>query len=104
MSITKETVAKVAKLARLTNNPSEEFLDKYTKDLSSIIDYINELQNLDTNGVLPTDGIRTIKIQDLREDIVTSGIEYQKVRQNIIDNFPTKQGNLLLLPGIFEES
>jgi aspartyl-tRNA(Asn)/glutamyl-tRNA(Gln) amidotransferase subunit C len=105
MSITKDTVAKVAKLARLSNNPDEEFLTKYTGELSSIIEYINQLQEVDTTGISPTDGIRTITVNQLREDTAPIDIEeYNKIRQNIINNFPTKQGNLLVLPGIFDEN
>lgn len=105
MSITKATVAKVAKLARLSNNPDEAFLDKYTGELSSIIEYINQLQEVDTTGITPTDGIRTIKVNQLREDNEPSNMEeYNRIRQNIINNFPNKQGDLLVLPGIFEEN
>jgi aspartyl-tRNA(Asn)/glutamyl-tRNA(Gln) amidotransferase subunit C len=105
MSITKDTVAKVAKLAKLSNNPDEEFLNKYTSELSSIIDYINQLQEVDTTGISPTDGIRTINVNQLREDTPPFDTEeYNKIRQNIINNFPTKQGDLLVLPGIFEEN
>jgi aspartyl-tRNA(Asn)/glutamyl-tRNA(Gln) amidotransferase subunit C len=105
MSITQDTVAKVAKLARLSNNPSPEFLTKYTTELSSILDYINQLQEVDTNGVSPTDGIRTIKVSQLREDTPDANQEdYQRVRNNIINNFPNRQGDLLTLPGIFEEN
>lgn len=105
MSITKGTVAKVAKLARINNNPDEEFLNKYTTELSAIINYINELQEVNTDGISPTDGIRTISIDQLREDIGPVDMdEYNRIRANIIRNFPNKQGDLLLLPGIFEES
>ncbi|MGL4758629.1 MAG: Asp-tRNA(Asn)/Glu-tRNA(Gln) amidotransferase subunit GatC [Patescibacteria group bacterium] len=105
MAIDKSTVAKVAKLARINNNPDEEFLEKYSKELSSILDYINQLQEVDTSGISPVDGIRTIKINQLRED--TPDIDqtkYSRIRRNIINNFPNKQGDLLLLPGIFEEN
>jgi aspartyl-tRNA(Asn)/glutamyl-tRNA(Gln) amidotransferase subunit C len=105
MSITKDTVAKVAKLARLSNNPDEEFLNKYTGELSSIIEYINQLQEVDTTGISPTDGIRTINVSQLREDTPPINMdEYNTIRQNIINNFPNKQGDLLVLPGIFEEN
>ncbi len=105
MSITKDTVAKVAKLARINNNPDDQFLDKYTGELSQILDYINQLQEVNTAGISPIDGIRTIKIQELRSDTPAQDlVEYNRIRQNIINNFPNKQGDLLVLPGIFEES
>jgi aspartyl-tRNA(Asn)/glutamyl-tRNA(Gln) amidotransferase subunit C len=105
MSINKDTVAKVAKLARISNNPSDEFLNKYTDELSSIINYVNQLDEVDTNGILPSDGIRTINISSLREDLPAENQrEYDRIRGNIINNFPNTQGDLLVLPGIFEEN
>jgi aspartyl-tRNA(Asn)/glutamyl-tRNA(Gln) amidotransferase subunit C len=104
MSITKDTVAKVAKLARLTQNPSDEFLDKYSTELNSIIGYIDSLQEVDTKGISPMDGVRVITIDRLRADTVDKSEDYQRVRKNIINNFPTRQGDLLVLPGIFDEN
>lgn len=104
MIISNQTVAKVADLARITKNPSQEFLDKYTKELSSIIEYINQLQVVDTKNITPNDGVRTITIKDLREDqITTDPATYLRIRNNIINNFPSRQGDLLVLPSIFEE-
>jgi aspartyl-tRNA(Asn)/glutamyl-tRNA(Gln) amidotransferase subunit C len=96
-----ETVTKIAKLARLTDNPSPEFLEKYGAELGAILDYVDELQKVDTTGISPTDGIRTNHIDQLREDIVHVD---PQIRARIIANFPTKKGDLLELPGIFENS
>jgi aspartyl-tRNA(Asn)/glutamyl-tRNA(Gln) amidotransferase subunit C len=107
MSISNDTVAKVAKLARISNNPSEEFLDKYRQELSGIIEYVDQLKEIDTKGIKPTDGVRTILVEELREDVASTLVNnanYQKTRNNIISNFPNKKGNLLVLPGIFEEN
>ena len=102
--LTREDVRKIAQLARLESNPSDEFLDKFTKDLGSILEYIDVLQSVDTDGISPLDGVRTITIEELREDKVDPDQEgYLRTRNNIIRNFPTKQGDLLILPGIFEE-
>ena len=51
MAITKEQVRHVAKLARL--KLSEEELENYTKELSSILDYMEKLNELDTSNVEP---------------------------------------------------
>jgi aspartyl-tRNA(Asn)/glutamyl-tRNA(Gln) amidotransferase subunit C len=103
--ISKETVAKVAKLARISDNPSDEFLEKYSQELSPIIGYIDQLQEADTDGVLPTDGVRTISVEGLRADEPSSDkAQSLDIRNRIIANFPNKQGDLLVLPGIFEEN
>lgn len=99
------TVRKIAHLARLSQDPSPEFLDKYGRELGAILEYMEQLQELDTSGIDPFAGVRTITIDQLRADAPASDqISYGRIRQNIIDNFPNRQGDLLVLPGIFEES
>ncbi len=51
MAVTKEQVKHIAKLARLKLNNEE--LESYTKELSSILDYIEKLDELDTSKVEP---------------------------------------------------
>ena len=52
MSLTKDEVRHIAKLARL--NLSDEEVEKFTKELSSILEYVDQLQEVDTKGVEPT--------------------------------------------------
>ena len=100
------TVRKVAtKLARISDNPSPEFLEKFGQELGSILEYVDQLQEVDTTGLKPTDGLRTTTLDKLRPDEPTDDEErYARVRQNIINQFPHKNGTLLALPGIFENS
>jgi aspartyl-tRNA(Asn)/glutamyl-tRNA(Gln) amidotransferase subunit C len=94
-----QTVTKIAKLARLTDNPSPEFLEKYGRELGAILDYVEELQKVDTTGISPTDGLRSTTVNQLREDIPFVDTD---IRARIIANFPIKKGDLLEVPGIFE--
>jgi aspartyl-tRNA(Asn)/glutamyl-tRNA(Gln) amidotransferase subunit C len=48
----REQVHKVALLARLELSPEEE--DKYAVQMSSILDYFEQLSELDTTGIEPT--------------------------------------------------
>ncbi|MCS7199978.1 MAG: Asp-tRNA(Asn)/Glu-tRNA(Gln) amidotransferase subunit GatC [Caldimicrobium sp.] len=52
MSITVEEVKKIAHLARLEF--TEEEIMPFTQELSKILDYFRELQNLDTSDIEPT--------------------------------------------------
>ncbi|MEZ0343666.1 MAG: Asp-tRNA(Asn)/Glu-tRNA(Gln) amidotransferase subunit GatC [Caldimicrobium sp.] len=52
MSITPDEVKKIAHLARLEF--SEEEILAYTEELSKILDYFKELQEVDTSSVSPT--------------------------------------------------
>ncbi|NLV32477.1 MAG: Asp-tRNA(Asn)/Glu-tRNA(Gln) amidotransferase subunit GatC [Acidobacteria bacterium] len=52
MSITREEVLKMAQLARLEF--SEEELDGFTAQFQGILDYIEQLRQVDVEGVEPT--------------------------------------------------
>lgn len=66
MSITKQDVEKIATLANLAL--TEEEKDCFTGQLSSIVDYIEQLSQLDTVGVEPmshsTSGDNTYSMRD----------------------------------------
>lgn len=50
--ISKEEVKYIAKLARLGITKKEE--EKFTRELSSILDYIEKLKEVDISGIEPT--------------------------------------------------
>lgn len=97
------SVEKVAALARISKNLSQEEKQVYKNEMESILKYVDELQNTDLNGISTVVTDITNTIDDLREDVPESGQNYERVRQNIIKNFPNSNNNLLILPGIFEE-
>ena len=69
MSLSNADVAKVALLARLRLSPDE--LETFTGQLNSIVDYVAQLQELDTTGVEPlAHGIevRNVFRDDVRGD------------------------------------
>ncbi len=97
--INKQTVKKMALLARISKDLSDKELNEYAEKLDSVLSYVQELQEIDVSGVEATDIIPTCTIDDLREDEACKDQDsYQRVRQNIISNFPKKQGDLLVLP------
>lgn len=63
--LTKDQVRHIAKLARLTL--SDEEVEKFTKDLTSILDYVDMLGEVDTKGVEPTEQV-TGQTNAFRED------------------------------------
>jgi len=98
-SISTQTVKKISKsLAKLNSNPDPDFLQKYTDELSSVLNYLAQLAEVDTTNTSSTDIIPTCKISDLRDDeAYTDQAEIQSIRQRIIYNFPKSQSNLLTL-------
>jgi aspartyl/glutamyl-tRNA(Asn/Gln) amidotransferase C subunit len=98
-NITTKAVLKVANLSRLFTAADEKIVQTYQKQLGSVLNYADELSKLDVTGFSPHQAIATATINNLREDETDYGTEdYLRVRQNILNNFPTRQGDLLQLP------
>ena len=95
MSVSKEEVLHIASLSRL--NLTEQELEKYTNDLSNIVDYANELAKIDIEGVKPTAHILDIK-NVFRKDNVESSYD----REKILQNAPTKAAGCITVPKVVE--
>jgi aspartyl/glutamyl-tRNA(Asn/Gln) amidotransferase C subunit len=101
MKLTDAQVLQVAMLAKLLSQEDPQFIAKYEDNMSKVLEYVSSVQGLNLDGVDFLDGLRSNHIEELREDIVDNSPEYKAVRKRIIANFPKKQGDLLLVPGIF---
>jgi aspartyl/glutamyl-tRNA(Asn/Gln) amidotransferase C subunit len=97
--ISEEIVKKMSNLAMIFSNPSEEFKQKYSKELSTFFDYAQDFLEIDTKEILPTDIIKKTTIDNLRLDEPSKiQTEKERIAKNIIQNFPQKQGNFLAIP------
>lgn len=81
--IKKEDVKYIADLAKLKF--SDEELDDYTERLSEIVDYVELLNEVDTENVKPTYEVNE-HIQKLREDVVEEGLTREEVLKNSIED------------------
>lgn len=75
----KINVKHVAKLANLPLSPLEE--EKFEKQLSETLDYVNQLEEIDTKGAIPTSqvtGLRNIA----RDDNVSPSLSQQQALAN----------------------
>ncbi|MGF1629600.1 MAG: Asp-tRNA(Asn)/Glu-tRNA(Gln) amidotransferase subunit GatC [Kiloniellaceae bacterium] len=79
MSVDKETVAKIARLARVRVDESRG--EAMAKELSNILDWIEQLSELDTEGVEPMTSVVSMKLP-LRDDVVTDGGYPERVTAN----------------------
>ena len=79
MIIDKETVEKVAHLARLELNETET--QEMIKDMSKILDFMAKLNELDTSGVEPL-VYMTGDDNVLREDVVKQQITHEEALKN----------------------
>lgn len=85
-------VQKVAHLARLQLTPEEE--EKFTTQLSSILDYFELLSELDVTGVQPT--TRAIEVSN----VVRVDREQPYSREDILNGAPDREGEFFKVPKI----
>jgi aspartyl-tRNA(Asn)/glutamyl-tRNA(Gln) amidotransferase subunit C len=91
--IDREQVRKVAHLARLELTPAEE--EKFTTQLSSILEYFELLNQLDVSDVPPT--TRAIEVVNVtREDVMQPYAE----REAILESAPDREDNFFRVPKI----
>ncbi len=96
--ISKKEVKHVAKLSRF--GLTEKEIKKYQKELSSILDYIEKLKEVDVSKIKPTS--HSIEIENvMREDIEKSKIKNQKPKK-LLKLAPETKGDYLKVKSIFK--
>jgi aspartyl-tRNA(Asn)/glutamyl-tRNA(Gln) amidotransferase subunit C len=95
MSLSNADVAKVALLARLRVSPDE--LEMFTGQLNSIVDYVAQLQELDTEGVEPlAHGIEVRNV--FRDDVRGEALP----RDQALANAPKRNATSFLVPAVLD--
>lgn len=95
MSLDKETVAKVATLARIRMNDEE--LERMAPQLSKIIGFVEQLGEVDTDQVEPLANVVDITLA-LRDDEVNDGACVDKV----LANAPESTQGYFVVPKVVE--
>lgn len=96
MIIDKETVGKVANLARL--ELAEDEKDEMIKDMSKILDFMAKLNEIDTTGVEPL-VYMTDEVNVLREDVVKQEITTEQG----LENAPKHTDEFFLVAKVIEK-
>ena len=96
MNISKQDVEHVAKLARLEIGEAER--EAFSRQLSSILTYIEQLKTLDTTGVEPTATVLE-ETNVFREDKVRVSLPVEKA----LANAPERADGFLVVPKIIED-
>lgn len=95
MSLSIEEVRKVAQLARLQLADAD--LPRMQAQLSAILDYVAQLQSLNTEGVEPL--AHPIDIQNaFRDDVLTPSLPVDEA----LANAPARLGNTFGVPAVFD--
>jgi aspartyl-tRNA(Asn)/glutamyl-tRNA(Gln) amidotransferase subunit C len=95
MSIDKDTVKHISKLARISLD--EKKIDSLSKDLSSIMKFIEKLNELNTDKTTPLTSIINASLKT-KEDEVKDG----KIRDQILKNSPEKNEEFFVVPKVVE--
>ena len=95
MSLSKDQVQHIALLARLSLD--EKDIDDVVDKLSSIVDFVDQLQAAPTDDVVPMAHPMDMT-QRLRADAVTESNERDKIQENA----PSVENGLYLVPKVLE--
>ena len=95
MSIDKNQVKKVAKLSRVSLDDSK--VESLSKDLASILNFVEQLKKLDTEQTEPLTSIVDKKLEP-RNDKINDG----KIKDQILKNSPDKNEEFFIVPKVVE--
>ena len=95
MPVSPEQVHHIAKLARIAM--SEEELERLVPELNEILGWVEQLGEVDTDGVEPLTAVIAQKLR-LRDDAVTDG----NIRDDVLANAPEAQHGFFAVPKVIE--
>ena len=97
MSVDKDNVIKIANLSNISFKDHE--IEKILEDLNQIIDWVDQLTEVNTDNVSPTfSSFDNDKGMKKREDIVNDG-DY---REDITMNAPNSEEGFFLVPKVID--
>lgn len=97
MKVDKEKLHKVAHLARLNIKPEEE--EQLIKDMGEILEWVDKLSEVDTEGVEPLTHM-TQEVNVLRADKAEKTIE----REAALKNAPDQDGQFFKVPKVLKRN
>ncbi len=97
MKLLQKEVEHMAYLVRL--GLTEEEKKKFSQQLSSILDYVEQLKEVDTSGVEPTAQVTGLE-NVMRADKIESGDK--ETRDGLLANVPEKGDDLIKTKTVFE--
>ena len=95
MTIDLKTIKHISKLSRISVD--DEKAKKLAGDMNSIFDFIEKLNELDTNNVEPLTSVAETTLK-LRVDEVKSG----NIREQVLKNSPNENEDFFVVPRVVE--
>ena len=100
MSVSRETVAKVASLARIKLD--EAALDHMVPELNNILAWVEQLGEVDTSGVEPMTAVIANSLR-LRDDVVDADpLTGGGIRDQVLANAPAAEHGFFGVPKVIE--
>lgn len=95
MSVSKADVEKVARLSRIA--VPEDRLEGLAEELTGIMDWIEQLNEVDVEGVEPMTSVVDAKLS-MRDDVVTDGA----ISDQVLANAPRTEEGFFIVPKAVE--
>ena len=95
MSIDKDTVKHISKLARISLDDKK--VESLSKNLSSIIDFIEKLNELNTDKTIPLTSIIDASLTSRKDEV-----NNETTRDQILKNSPEKNEEFFVVPKVIE--
>ncbi len=100
MSVDKATVEKIAKLARI--KMGDEELERMAPELSNILDWVEQLGEVDTSGVEPMSAVIPNALR-LRADVIDADPKTAGGRRDdVLANAPAAEHGFFGVPKVIE--
>jgi aspartyl-tRNA(Asn)/glutamyl-tRNA(Gln) amidotransferase subunit C len=95
MSVDKQTVRRIARLARLALE--EDRVEPMVNELNGILRWVEQLGEVDVEGVEPLTSVVAQKLK-MRDDVVTAGGDAEAVTRNA----PDSEDEFYVVPKVVE--
>ena len=95
MSIDKDTVKHISKLARISLDDKK--VDALSKSLSSIMTFIEKLNELNTDKTIPLTSIIDNSLKSRKDEA-----KNEKIRDQILKNSPEKNDEFFVVPKVID--
>jgi len=94
--LTSKDIKKIAKLSRISITDDE--VEKFGGEISKIMDWIDQLSEVNTEGVKPIAGVGGYNLRYREVDEVTDGDK----RDDVLANAPTSQFGCYVVPKVVD--
>jgi len=95
MSVDKDTVQRIAKLARIALDETQAAAME--QELNALLAWVEQLQEVDVSGVAPMASVVNQRLP-MRNDVVTDG----GYADNLLKNAPQCEGHFFVVPKVVE--